>query len=280
MDEIYLWLLVALGVLGTLAAAGFALRQRRQRQNESQRAAQRAAAEIEAGRVQAERLEAARLEAERAQSEQAQARRVQAAQRATEQAAAERRDAERREAEALAAAQRAEARRFAAERAAADLRAAQAAVQQAAAARDLVERKPAAAPRAAKAAAETTILVADDSKVVRIKTGRLLAQHGYRVNFAVDGTDAAQQLRAAVPDLVITDVEMPGLDGFELTRHIRDNPSSAHVPVIMITAADARHRAQADAVGVSVLLGKPYEDDALLARVREAVLGIEEPAIA
>ncbi len=78
-----------------------------------------------------------------------------------------------------------------------------------------------------------------------------------------------------MPDLVITDVEMPGMDGFELTRHIRADPRTAHLPVIMITAADDRHREQADASGVSVLLGKPYPEDLLIAHIRQA-LGQDE----
>ena len=122
-------------------------------------------------------------------------------------------------------------------------------------------------------------MVADDSKVVRVKTGRLLALHQYQVCFASDGLDAAQQLVAAVPpDVVITDVEMPGMDGFELTRHIRGNAATAHIPVIMITAADDRHREQAAQAGVSVLLGKPYPEDALIAHIRLA-MGADAPNI-
>jgi len=71
--------------------------------------------------------------------------------------------------------------------------------------------------------------------------------------------------------VVITDVEMPGMDGFELTRHIRASPHTAHIPVIMITAADDRHREHADVAGVSVLMGKPYPDDALIAHIRVAM---------
>ena len=97
-----------------------------------------------------------------------------------------------------------------------------------------------------KSAAQTLVLVADDSKVVRIKTGRLLAQHQYQVSYASDGLDALQQMQARLPDVLITDVEMPGMDGFELTRHIRGNPQTAQLPVIMITAADDRHRDEAE----------------------------------
>jgi CheY-like chemotaxis protein len=131
--------------------------------------------------------------------------------------------------------------------------------------------EPVPARRAPKSAAQTWVLVADDSKVVRIKTGRLLAQHQYQVVYAHDGLDAVQQMQAQPPDVLITDVEMPGMDGFELTRHIRANPHTAQLPVIMITAADDRHREQADAAGVSVLLGKPYPEDDLVAHIRRAM---------
>ena len=114
-------------------------------------------------------------------------------------------------------------------------------------------------------------MVADDSKVARIKTGRLLVQHHYRVCYANDGDDAARQIEAERPDLIITDNEMPGMDGFQLTRHVRGNPRTAHIPVIMVTAADDRHRELADASGVSVLMGKPYEDDALIAYIHAAI---------
>jgi CheY-like chemotaxis protein len=130
---------------------------------------------------------------------------------------------------------------------------------------------PPAVARVAKTPDQTLVLVADDSKVVRVKTGRLLAQHEYRVAYATDGLDAARQLQASCPDIVITDVEMPGMDGFELTRHVRQDPRTAHIPVIMITAADDRHREAANAAGVSVLLGKPYREDELIARIRLAM---------
>jgi len=145
------------------------------------------------------------------------------------------------------------------------------AAEQAAQAEAERQRAAAAAHGASRRAEQTLVMVADDSKVVRIKTGRLLALHQYRVCYANDGLEAAQLLQAEVPDVVITDVEMPGMDGFELTRHIRSSPHTAHIPVIMITAADDRHREHADSTGVSVLMGKPYPDDALIAHIRLAL---------
>jgi CheY-like chemotaxis protein len=228
---------------------------------EQRLAVQRAEAErVEAERVEAERAEAERIAAELA-AEQLELDRLaalQAERDATARAEAQRLAEQRAEKERIAA-ERAEAERFEADRIEA-------------------ERATAAPRRVVKSAAQTLVLVADDSKVVRIKTGRLLAQHHYQVAYASDGLDAVQQMQVQMPDVLITDVEMPGLDGFELTRQLRADPQTAQLPVIMITAADDRHREQADAAGVSVLLGKPYPEDALIAHIRQA-LGQDAEAV-
>ncbi len=122
------------------------------------------------------------------------------------------------------------------------------------------------------------VLVVDDSKVVRIKTSRLLEKHHYRVQLADDGLTALQCLEAQRPDLVITDVEMPGLDGFGLTDRMRNQPGWATVPVIMITSSNDKHRAGAAAAGVNVLLGKPYPEETLLAEVEKALSAVAGPA--
>ena len=115
------------------------------------------------------------------------------------------------------------------------------------------------------------VMIADDSKVVRIKTSRLLAKHLYRVSLAEDGLDAARQIELNLPDVLITDVEMPGMDGFELTRQMRSNPRTAHIPIVMITADDVKHRADAFEAGVSVLLSKPYPEDQLLSYLQSTL---------
>ncbi len=115
------------------------------------------------------------------------------------------------------------------------------------------------------------VMIADDSKVVRVKTSRLLAKHLYRVSLAEDGLDAARQIELDLPDVLITDVEMPGMDGFELTRQVRSNPRTAHIPIVMITADDVKHRADAFEAGVSVLLSKPYPEDQLLSYLQSTL---------
>ena len=113
-------------------------------------------------------------------------------------------------------------------------------------------------------------MVADDSKVVRVKTSRLLAQHRYRVVLAEDGEQAARLIEQEVPLVLITDVEMPGMDGFALTRHVRSHPRACHIPIIMITSADDRLKDAAAEAGVTLVLGKPYPEEALIACIELA----------
>jgi len=124
---------------------------------------------------------------------------------------------------------------------------------------------------------QTLVMVVDDSKVVRVKTSRLLAKHQYRVALAEDGEQALLQIASELPHVLITDVEMPGIDGIELTRRLRANASTARLPIIMVTSADDRLRDVANEVGVSVLLGKPYSDEALIASI-EQLAGIAPAA--
>ena len=278
MGELMTWLLAA-AVLGLVGGGLWWRRRAEARRAEAEREAQRLAAEA----AEARRLAAERVEAERVAAAEREARR-QAAQLAEQQrqaVEAQRLAAAQAERERVAAAERAaqaaqaERERRAAEQAERERVALAAAAAEAEAEREAqrlaAEQAAAPPPLPPKGAAQTLVLVADDSKVVRIKTGRLLAQHQYQVSYASDGLDAVQQMQAQPPDVLITDVEMPGMDGFELTRHIRGNPQTAQLPVIMITAADDRHRDEASAAGVSVLLGKPYSDEALIAHIRLAM---------
>ncbi|MEP6504506.1 MAG: response regulator [Betaproteobacteria bacterium] len=131
-----------------------------------------------------------------------------------------------------------------------------------------VPPRAAAAPTVLKSAAQTLILLVDDSKMVRVKSSRLLAAHGFQVALAVDGVDALKQLETSCPDLVITDVDMPEMDGFGLTNALRGNPRTQHIPIVMITSAEDRHREEALRVGVGLVLGKPYDEAALVEHIR------------
>jgi chemosensory pili system protein ChpA (sensor histidine kinase/response regulator) len=103
---------------------------------------------------------------------------------------------------------------------------------------------------------------------VRKVTGRLLERSGYRVVTAKDGVEALERIMDAVPDLMLADIEMPRMDGFELVRSLRSDPAFRHLPVVMITSRTAdKHRSYAAELGVEHYLGKPYDEAELLALV-------------
>ncbi|WP_288381450.1 Hpt domain-containing protein [uncultured Massilia sp.] len=115
-----------------------------------------------------------------------------------------------------------------------------------------------------------TIMVVDDSITVRRVTQRLLEREGYGVMLAKDGIDALEQIEAAAPDLMLVDIEMPRMDGFDLTREVRENPLTRGIPVIMITSRTAdKHRNYALGLGVNAYFGKPYQEAVLLAAIEE-----------
>jgi chemosensory pili system protein ChpA (sensor histidine kinase/response regulator) len=112
------------------------------------------------------------------------------------------------------------------------------------------------------------IMVVDDSLTVRKITGRLLSKEGYTVVTAKDGVDALQQLQEVRPAVMLVDIEMPRMDGFELTKNVRSDATTAHIPIIMITSRTAeKHRNYARELGVNVYLGKPYQEEELLGHI-------------
>ena len=120
------------------------------------------------------------------------------------------------------------------------------------------------------------VLVVDDSITVRRVTQRLLQREGYRVALAADGLQALDRLREERPVMVLSDIEMPRMDGFELVREIRADAAMKDLPVVMITSRIAdKHREHAASLGVDHYLGKPYADEVLLSLVRQCVLDNE-----
>jgi chemotaxis protein histidine kinase CheA/CheY-like chemotaxis protein len=118
------------------------------------------------------------------------------------------------------------------------------------------------------------LLVVDDSLSVRKGLTQLLADAGYAVRGARDGFEALQMLDAEPSELVLTDLEMPNLNGLELTRALRADTRWASLPVIMLTSrATDKHRASAREAGVNGYLTKPYTDEALLGEVRGLMMG-------
>jgi chemosensory pili system protein ChpA (sensor histidine kinase/response regulator) len=113
------------------------------------------------------------------------------------------------------------------------------------------------------------ILVVDDSITVRRVTQRLLQREGYRVSMAADGLQALERLQEERPTVVLSDIEMPRMDGFDLARNIRGDARLSSLPIIMITSRIAeKHREHAKELGVDHYLGKPYAEDELLSLIR------------
>jgi chemosensory pili system protein ChpA (sensor histidine kinase/response regulator) len=124
-----------------------------------------------------------------------------------------------------------------------------------------------------------TVMVVDDSITVRKVTTRLLQQHGFEVVTAKDGVDALGQLEEYVPDMMLLDIEMPRMDGFELATHMRNDERFRHIPITMITSRTGdKHRERAREIGVDHYLGKPYQENELLDTIYQ-LLGIssDEP---
>jgi chemosensory pili system protein ChpA (sensor histidine kinase/response regulator) len=111
----------------------------------------------------------------------------------------------------------------------------------------------------------TFALVVDDSITVRRVTQRLLERNGMRVLTARDGMDAVGLLQDHVPDVILLDIEMPRMDGYEVAAHVRNDARLKDVPIIMITSrVGEKHRARAIELGVDDYLGKPYQEAELL----------------
>jgi len=109
------------------------------------------------------------------------------------------------------------------------------------------------------------VLVVDDSVTVRKVTSRLLERHGMNVLTAKDGVDAMLLLEDHLPDVMLLDIEMPRMDGFEVATQVRADERLQHLPIIMITSRTGqKHRDRAMAIGVNDYLGKPYQESVLL----------------
>ena len=112
------------------------------------------------------------------------------------------------------------------------------------------------------------VMVVDDSLTVRKITTRLLEREGYQVITAKDGLEALEQMREKLPAIMLVDIEMPRMDGFDLTRNVRGDERTKDIPIIMISSRTAeKHRSQAAALGVNQFLGKPYQEAELLQQI-------------
>ncbi|MFT7228650.1 MAG: chemosensory pili system protein ChpA (sensor histidine kinase/response regulator) [Methylophilaceae bacterium] len=114
------------------------------------------------------------------------------------------------------------------------------------------------------------LLVVYDSLTMSKLLGRLLEGEGYEVQVAKDGMDAMDMLQVSTPDIILTDIEMPRLDGFGLSRNIRDDARTANTPLIMISSRTTdKHKNLAKKIGVDAFFGKPVQDEVLLEKVKE-----------
>jgi chemosensory pili system protein ChpA (sensor histidine kinase/response regulator) len=120
---------------------------------------------------------------------------------------------------------------------------------------------------------EITALVVDDSITMRRVTQRLLERRGAKVYTARDGLDAITVLQEHAVDIVLLDVEMPRMDGYQFATHVRNDPKLKHLPIVMITSRSGeKHRAKAIEIGVNDYLSKPYQESQLVAAI-EALVG-------
>jgi chemosensory pili system protein ChpA (sensor histidine kinase/response regulator) len=118
----------------------------------------------------------------------------------------------------------------------------------------------------------TFALVVDDSITVRRVTQRLLERNGMRVLTAKDGVDAVSLLQENLPDIILLDIEMPRMDGYEVAAHVRNDPRLRQIPIVMITSrVSEKHRARAIELGVDDYLGKPYQESQLLDAIEPLV---------
>jgi chemosensory pili system protein ChpA (sensor histidine kinase/response regulator) len=111
-------------------------------------------------------------------------------------------------------------------------------------------------------------LVVDDSLTMRKVLSRVLEREDFEVVTANDGMDAIEKLQEITPDIILTDIEMPRMDGFEFSRYVRDNPATINTPLIVISSRTAdKHRNVATEIGVNAFLGKPVQDETLIEQV-------------
>jgi chemosensory pili system protein ChpA (sensor histidine kinase/response regulator) len=115
-----------------------------------------------------------------------------------------------------------------------------------------------------------TVMVVDDSITIRKITERMLKRYGIEVVLAKDGIDATNLLQENVPDLMLLDIEMPKMDGFEVASYVRNDDRLKNIPIIMITSrTGSKHKEKAMKIGVDQYLGKPFQEDDLITNINE-----------
>lgn len=119
-----------------------------------------------------------------------------------------------------------------------------------------------------KGVSRTTVMVVDDSITVRRATTKVLERNNFHVILAKDGEDALEQLQISTPDIILSDIEMPRMDGFEFVKNVRNIPRYNNIPVMMITSRTAdKHKNYAFELGANDFIGKPYKEEELVEKI-------------
>jgi chemosensory pili system protein ChpA (sensor histidine kinase/response regulator) len=114
-----------------------------------------------------------------------------------------------------------------------------------------------------------TVLVVDDSITVRRASSKMLERNNFNVVLAKDGEDALEQLQINSPNIILSDIEMPRMDGFEFVKNVRSIDKYSHIPIIMITSRTAeKHQKRAFELGANDFLGKPYKEEELIEKIQ------------
>jgi len=133
-----------------------------------------------------------------------------------------------------------------------------------------LSESPVVKPLASRESPPRCVMVVDDSVTVRKVTSRLLERQGMEVIVAKDGVEAMELLQEKCPDVMLLDIEMPRMDGFEVARQVRHDSVVSKLPIIMISSrTGAKHQELAGALGVNKFLGKPFQENELLATIDE-----------
>ena len=139
------------------------------------------------------------------------------------------------------------------------------------------EVPPAQLPDTESLEKEPLALVVDDSITMRRITQRLLERNGMRVITAKDGVEAVKLIQDHTPDIILLDIEMPRMDGYEFAKHVRNAPEIANTPIMMVTSrVGEKHRARAIELGINDYVGKPYQEQELLDAIRSLLATVAE----
>lgn len=112
-----------------------------------------------------------------------------------------------------------------------------------------------------------SVVLVDDAADVRMLLQVLLELEGFTVTAAADGPAGLAAVRAARPDVVLLDVQLPGMDGTEVLRHLRDDPATAGLPVVLLTGAPAQDTEELLGLGATGVLRKPFDPDSVAAQL-------------